>query len=285
MLRKAVIPSAGFGTRMLPATKSIPKEMLPILDRPAIQLVVEEAADAGVTDAMLIVSRDKKAVEDHFDRHPELEARLEQTGKRQLITSIDTLLSRIHVYSKRQPEQRGLGDAVLHAERFVGNEHFLCLLGDTVFPAGREPSREIVDLHKRLGGMVVALEEVDADKVSRYGIAAGNTVEPGVIRIEELVEKPSMHDAPSRLAIAGRYVLSHTIFKHLRNTKPGKGGEIQLTDAIRAAIAAGEPVFGYTVKASRYDIGNPLDWLLTNIDFALADPTMEPLIRARMNRR
>jgi UTP--glucose-1-phosphate uridylyltransferase len=286
MIRKAVIPAAGFGTRMLPAAKAVAKEMLPVWDRPTIQHVVEECAAANLTDVLLVTSRDKKALEDHFDRNPELEQRLETTGKASLLASLDELCTRVKVHSVRQPSQRGLGDAVLQARAHVGDEPFICLLGDAVFSgAPILPARQLVEAHRELGGSVIGLEEVPAEKVERYGVVGGRALRDGVVRVETIVEKPSRDAAPSRLAVAARYVLSPTIFDCLDRTAPGKGGEVQLTDAIRLMIGRGdEPVHGVVLHARRHDIGNPTDWLMTNLAFAARDPAawakLEPMIRA-----
>lgn len=283
MVRKAVIPAAGFGTRMLPAAKAVPKELLPILDRPTIQYVVEEAAAAGIADVLLVVSRDKKAVEDHFDRMAELEERLALGKKESLIASIKDLAAKVKMHAVRQAEQKGLGDAVYQAKWHVGDEPFICMLGDTIFSlppneAGDLPAKALVEAHQKFGTSVVALEEVPAEKVSRYGIVGGQMVGDGVIRIDKLVEKPSLEAAPSRLAIAARYLLTPTIFKCLEETKPGKGGEIQLTDALQLLLQR-EPIHGVVLKAKRHDIGNPVDWLKTNILFASRDSAMWEAIK------
>ncbi|MDB5292541.1 MAG: UTP-glucose-phosphate uridylyltransferase, partial [Phycisphaerales bacterium] len=264
---------AGFGTRMLPAAKAVPKELLPVIDRPTIQYVVEEAADAGVDDVLLITSRDKKAVEDHFDRSPELEQRLKAGGKESLLASIDALISRVKIHSVRQPEQRGLGDAVYQAKRHVGDEPFLCLLGDTIFSGGRSPALQLVEAFNRLGTSVIGLEEVPPEKVDRYGIVGGAALGDGIFKLDTLVEKPSRESAPSRMAIAARYVLTPAIFSCLEQTKPGRGGEIQLTDALRLLLER-EPIHGVVLDARRHDIGNPLDWLKTNLLFAARDPAL-----------
>jgi UTP--glucose-1-phosphate uridylyltransferase len=279
-VRKAVIPAAGFGTRMLPAAKAIPKEMLPVLDRPTVQYVVEEAAAAGVDDVLLVTSRDKKAVEDHFDRAPELEQRLAAGGKEALLASVNALAARVRVHSVRQASQRGLGDAVNQARRHVGDEPFLCLLGDTIFSGDADalPARQLAEAHRELGGTVIGLEEVPAEKVSRYGVVGGTVVRDGVLRIDTLVEKPSPQEAPSRFAIAARYVLSPAVFDCLDATPAGKGGEVQLTDALRLLLAR-EPVHGVVLRARRHDIGNPVDWLKTNLLFASCDPQTWAAIR------
>jgi UTP--glucose-1-phosphate uridylyltransferase len=285
-IRKAVIPAAGSGTRMLPAAKAVPKEMLPVLDKPVIQYVVEEAAAAGISDALLIVSRGKSAVEDHFDRFPELESRLQSTGKQALLASIAQLSGQIKIHSVRQPEQRGLGDAVLQAKHHVGDEPFLCQLGDTIF-SGDSPARQLLDAYEKFGTSVIGLEEVPPEKVSRYGIVGGTKVSDGVLKLDTLVEKPSVENAPSRYAIAARYVLTPMIFQCLTETTPGKGGEIQLTDALKLLLSH-EPIHGVVLRGARHDVGNPTDWLKTNLLFASRDAVMwsalEPLLRALLAR-
>ena len=285
-IRKAVIPAAGFGTRMLPAAKAVPKELLPVLDRPTIQYVVEECAAAGADDVLLVTSRDKKAVEDHFDRSPELEQRLAAGGKESLLAGVNDLAARVKVHATRQPSQRGLGDAVNQARRHVGDQPFLCLLGDTIFSgADILPARQLVDAYREFGTSVIGLEEVPAEKVSRYGVVGGTVVRQGVLRLETLVEKPSPQDAPSRLAVAARYVLTPAVFDCLDATPPGKGGEIQLTDALRLLLAR-EPIHGVVLRARRHDIGNPVDWLKTNLEFAARDgktwDALRPLLESLM---
>jgi UTP--glucose-1-phosphate uridylyltransferase len=282
-ISKAIIPAAGWGTRMLPAAKAVPKELLPILDRPTIQYVVEEAASAGVDDLLLITQRDKRAIEDHFDRNKELEDRLRAGKKEALLESVSAVAKQVQIHAVRQSEQLGLGHAVLQAERHVGQEPCLCLLGDTIFSGGVAPSIQLTEAHRRLGGTLIALEEVPAEKVDRYGIAGGVMIEPGIMKIDQLIEKPSVEQAPSRYAICARYVLSPRIFECLRKTTPGKGGEIQLTDALKALIAL-EPVHGVVLRARRHDIGNPFDWLLTNLIYASRDAALwsklEPHVRS-----
>jgi UTP--glucose-1-phosphate uridylyltransferase len=274
IITKAVIPAAGFGTRMLPAAKAVPKEMLPVLDRPTIQYVVEEAADAGVSDVLLVTSREKKAIEDHFDRAPELERRLEESKRPSLLESINRLIERVKVHSVRQREQKGLGHAVLQAKQHIGDHPFLCLLGDTVFsgPAATAlPARQLAGAYRELQTPIIALEEVPAEKVDRYGIVAGQELSPGVWRIDSLVEKPHRDQTPSRLAICARYVLTPDVFECLEQTPPGKGGEIQLTDALRLLLQR-RLIHGIVLHATRHDIGNVVDWLSTNIEFATHHP-------------
>ncbi len=269
---------------MLPAAKAIPKEMLPVLDKPTIQYVVEEAAAAGARDVLLIVSRDKKAVEDHFDRHPELEARLAAGGKTALIESIVKLQETIRVHTTRQLDQRGLGHAVLQAREHVGDQPFLCCLGDTIFSGGDiSPSKQLIDAYAKYKTTIIGLEEVAPEKVERYGVVGGEMIDDGVIRINQLVEKPKREDAPSRLAIAARYVLTADIFSCIDQTPPGKGNEIQLTDAIKIQLKNG-PIHGVVLKSKRHDIGNPIDWLKTNLIYASRDTEtwqqLEPMLRS-----
>ena len=286
-IKKAVIPAAGFGTRMLPAAKAVPKELLPVLDRPTIQYVVEEAAAAGADDVLLVTSRDKRSIEDHFDRSPELEQRLAAGGKEALLASVNALAARAKVHSVRQPSQRGLGDAVNQARRHVGDEPFLCLLGDAVFSAPDKsaplPARQLADAYREFGTSVIGVEEVPAEKVSRYGVVGGKVVRDGVLRLDTLVEKPSPEAAPSRYAVAARYVLTPAVFECLDKTPPGKGGEVQLTDALRLLLER-EPVHAVVLRATRHDIGNPVDWLRTNLVFAARDPAtwaaLRPLIES-----
>jgi len=282
-MNKCVIPVAGFGTRMLPAAKAVPKEMLPILDRPAIQYVIEEAVAAGLNDALLVTSRYKRAIEDHFDRDHALEARLRSSGREKLLASLTELASKIKIQSVRQPDMRGLGDAVLQSRHFAGDEPFICMLGDALFSGGEPPSRQLAAAHAELKTALIGLEEVPAEKVDRYGIVAGTTVRPGLIRIEKIIEKPSRELAPSRLAVAARYVLTPGIFECLDKTTPGAGGEIQLTDALRLLLER-EPVHGVILSARRHDIGDIADWLATNLTFAAADAKLwkqlEPLLRS-----
>lgn len=270
---KAVIPAAGLGTRMLPAAKAVAKELLPVLDKPTIQYVVEEAAAGGISHVLLISSPAKRAVEQHFHPSPELEKRLETGGKAALLASIRQLMSKVTVHAVDQLEQRGLGDAVRHARDFVGAEPFLCLLGDAIFSGDADalPARQLIDAHRELGTAVIGVEEVAPEKVERYGIVGGREVRPGVLKLDTLVEKPSVASAPSRLAIAARYVLTPAIFDCLDATAPGAGGELQLTDAIRLMLSRGEAVHAVRLRSKRHDIGSPLDWLKTNLVFASRD--------------
>jgi UTP--glucose-1-phosphate uridylyltransferase len=287
-LRKALIPAAGLGTRMLPAAKAVPKELLPILDRPTIQYVVQEAADAGLSDVLLVTSPQKPALLAHFQPNDALQDRLSRSGKTQLLDSINQLMHRLAIDAVEQERQLGLGDAVLRGRAHIGDEPFLCLLGDTIFSGTVSPAQQLVEAYRNLGTCIIGLEEVPAEKVGRYGIVGGSSIGEGVIRIDRLVEKPSVERAPSRLAIAARYVLSPTVFECLAELQPGVGGEVQLTDAL-AALCRREPMHGVILKAKRHDIGNPIDWLKTNISYAAADPLIwnqiAPLLRSLLEAR
>jgi UTP--glucose-1-phosphate uridylyltransferase len=260
---------------MLPAAKAVPKELLPVLDRPTIQYVIEEAASSGITDVVLINSKNKAALVDHFRRNDELEQRLAAGGKQALLESINTLIGKIRIEEVIQHQQRGLGDAVHQARAAVGNdEAFLCMLGDTIFSGGdASPSAQLVEAYRTLGTSVIGVERVPLEKVDRYGVVGGTEIRPGVLRLDTLVEKPSRDAAPSNLAIAARYILTPAVFACLDDTPPGKGGEIQLTDALRLLLKR-EPIHAVVLGAHRHDIGNPFDWLKTNILFAARDPEL-----------
>ncbi len=273
MIRKAVIPAAGLGTRFLPASKSQPKEMLPIVDKPVIQYVVEEAADAGLTDILMVIGKSKRAIEEHFDRNFELEDALAARGREAELEAIRRISDLARLHFVWQKELNGLGDAVAHARDHVADEPFAVLLGDTLIESDPPVMREMCRLFDRLQTALVALEEVPRTKVHRYGVIAGEEREPGLFRIHELVEKPDPDAAPSTLAIAGRYLLTPDIFDHLAATPRGKNNEIQLTDALRS-MAAGRPVHGLRLPGRRYDIGNRLDFLRTNVLFALRRPDL-----------
>jgi UTP--glucose-1-phosphate uridylyltransferase len=265
-IRKAVIPAAGLGTRFLPATKAVPKEMLPVVDTPAIQLVVEEAVRAGLTDVLMITGRGKRPLEDHFDRNVELEQVLEAKGEKERLARVQAATDLAQVHYVRQGDPKGLGHAVLVTEAHVGHEPFAVLLGDDLVDP-RDPLLEtMMEVQQREGGSVVALMEVPADQISLYGCAAVEG-DGDVVRITGLVEKPPAAEAPSNLAIIGRYVLSPTVFAVLHRTPPGRGGEIQLTDALQELTTL-EPVHGVVFRGRRYDTGDRLDYLKTVIRLA-----------------
>lgn len=280
-VRKAVIPAAGFGTRFLPISKAVPKEMLPVVDRPVIQYVVEEAVASGITDILLIISRGKRAIEEHFIANPELEADLESKGKTGALAELRKLQSLARIHFVFQPKMGGLGDAIRCAREHVGDEPFAVLLGDALVSEaeGAKPVlRQLMDVQEKHGGSVVALEEVPLEKVSRYGIMGGAEVESGVIRADKFVEKPKPEEAPSRLAVSARYILSSSIFDELDRTPPGKGGEVQLTDAM-AALMQREPLFGVKYAGRRHDIGNKLDFVKANLWWGLRRPDMAEQLR------
>ena len=271
---KVVIPAAGLGLRFLPATKSMPKEMLPVLDRPIIQYVVEEAVDSGADDILIVTGRAKRAVEDHFDYSPE-------HGDHRALGRLDELSSRANMFFVRQRRPKGLGDAVLCAERHVGNESFGVLLGDTINVCEVPLLRQLHDRFVALGGnaSVVAVDVVPDSKVSDYGIVAGEEIAPGVIEVRSLVEKPTLAEAPSRYGITGAYWLTPTIFECLRKTPPGRNGEVQLTDGLKKLLER-EKLYAVTFVGTRYDIGDRFLWLKTNIEFALRDPEYGERLRA-----
>ncbi len=283
-VRKAVIPAAGFGTRFLPIAKAVPKEMLPVVDKPVIQYVVEEAAASGITDIIIVISKSKRAIQEHFAANPELEAELESKNKMEALAELLHLRSLPRIQYVLQPQMGGLGDAVRCAREAVGDEPFAVLLGDALVmaaPGAKPVTRQLIDVHEKHGGSVVALEEVPAEKVSRYGIMGGAEIEPGVIRAEKFIEKPKPEEAPSRLAVSARYILSPSIFAELDRTPTGNGGELQLTDAM-AALMKREPLFGVRYAGRRHDIGNKLDFLKANIAFGLERADMGDELRRAM---
>lgn len=278
MIRKAIIPAAGFGTRLLPATKSQPKEMLPIVDKPTIQYVVEEAEASGIRDILMIIGRGKRAIEEHFDRNFELEAELEEKGRKEDLEAIRRSASLANIHFVWQKELRGLGDAVSYARDHVGREPFAVLLGDTLLESDRPVTRQLMDVFERYRESVVALEEVPMEKVERYGVMDGSPVDGDVYLVRRFVEKPPRAEAPSNLAIAGRYVFTPEIFDHLEKIPPGKNNEIQLTDAM-ARMLKERAMYGLRFKGTRWDLGNRLDFLKTNVAFGLRRPDIGPAFR------
>lgn len=283
---KAVIPAAGLGTRFLPATKATPKEMLPVVDRPAIQYVVEEAIRAGLNDVLMITGRNKRALEDHFDRVPVLEQQLAEQGKDALLASVvetNELGGDLHYV--RQGDPKGLGHAVLRAKRHVGDEAFAVLLGDDLIDEKEDLLARMVEVQERTGGSVVALMEVPREAISAYGAAAIEAVEgeDGFVKITGLVEKPAADEAPSNYAVIGRYVLSPKVFEVLENTAPGRGGEIQLTDALQTLAQGegeGEGVYGVVFSGRRFDTGDKLSYLKANVILAAERPEFGNDLRA-----
>ncbi|MGH9101633.1 MAG: UTP--glucose-1-phosphate uridylyltransferase GalU [Acidimicrobiales bacterium] len=282
-VRKAVIPAAGLGTRFLPATKSQPKEMLPLVDKPAIQYVVEEAVAAGIRDVLVVTGRGKTTLEDHFDRSFELERSLEASGKLEQLAEVRRIAEMADVHYVRQGEPKGLGHAVSMASRHVGDEPFAVMLGDDIMDEQVGVLRGMLDAYGRLGSPVIALKRVPAAEISSYGCARVRPAGDGLVQILELVEKPSRDEAPSDLAVMGRYVFGPSLFGALGEVRPGRGGELQLTDAV-SLLMRDEPVYGYVFEEGRWDTGNKLDWLRATVELALrrpelADPFREVLTR------
>jgi UTP--glucose-1-phosphate uridylyltransferase len=271
-IRKAVIPAAGLGTRFLPATKAQPKEMLPIVDKPAIQFIIEEAIDSGIEEILVITGRNKRSIEDHFDRSIELELQLKSQGKYDLMKMIEKI-SDIQVHFIRQKEAKGLGHAVLCAKQFVGNEPFAVLLGDDLVDAKVPCLSQLIDVYNDYGGSVLGVQRVPMDRVSSYGIVNPEDIKPNVWKAVDLIEKPAVEEAPSNLAVLGRYVLDPEIFDILEHTSPGRGGEIQLTDAIRE-LAQRKPVYAYNFFGRRYDIGDKEGFLEATVEQALKQPEL-----------
>lgn len=279
MIKKAVIPAAGFGTRFLPATKAQPKEMLPIIDRPTIQYVVQEAVDSGIEDILIITGKGKRAIEDHFDRNYELETRLEEKEDQLLLDEMRRLSDMANLHYVRQRELNGLGDAIRYARHHVGNEAFAVLLGDTIMDAVIPVTQQLIDTYAQYGCSVIAVEEVPHDKVNRYGIVGGKALSDRILELTTLVEKPAIRDAPSNLAIAGRYILTPDIFNMLEQTPAGKNNEIQLTDAMLQLLRR-ENLYAHRIEGKRHDIGNKLDFLKTTVEFALKRPEFAEKFRA-----
>ncbi len=267
MIRKAVIPAAGFGTRMLPITKAQPKEMVPVVHKPVIQYVVEEAYYSGINEILIITGKHKRAIEDHFDR---------SEVKSKHLDELDKILEEIDIFFVRQKEQRGLGDAVRYARGFVDDEPFALLLGDVITIPNC--TKELIDVYRRYKTSIIAVEEVPKEKVSLYGVVSVKDIENRVFVVEDLIEKPSVDEAPSNLAILGRYILSPEIFDCIEKTEVGVGGEIQLTDALRI-LNERERIYAYLFQGKRYDIGNKVDWLLANIELGLEDKEIGSYIR------
>jgi UTP--glucose-1-phosphate uridylyltransferase len=278
-VRKAVIPAAGMGTRFLPATKAVPKEMLPLVDKPAIQYVVEEAVSAGITDILIITGRGKRDIEDHFDRSVELEELLRQGGKDQELGAMRAIAGLAQIHFVRQGEPRGLGHAVGMARQHVGAEPFAVLLPDDITHPNSGILAGMLVAHERTGQSVLCLKQVDRREVSLYGCASVEPVGESLVEVHDLVEKPSPDEAPSDLGVMGRYVLTPGIFDAIAETKPGRGGEIQLTDAIKALLST-EKVFGYTFRDGRFDVGNKIDFLKATVHFALEREDLGPEFRA-----
>ncbi len=266
---KAVIPAAGLGTRFLPATKAVPKEMLPIVDTPTLQYIIEEAAKSGVQDILIISGRGKRAIEDHFDKSYELENELARAEKTEYLETLEYISSLANIHYVRQKQALGLGHAILCAKSFVGNEPFAVLLGDDIVRSKIPCLRQMMDVYEKYNATVLGVQEVADEDVSKYGIVKAAPVEKDIYRVSGMVEKPSKKDAPSNIAVLGRYIITPEIFTLLEQTRPGAGGEIQLTDAL-CALAQLQPMYCYSFEGQRYDVGNKLGFLKATVEFALA---------------
>ncbi|TAK57703.1 MAG: UTP--glucose-1-phosphate uridylyltransferase GalU [Dehalococcoidia bacterium] len=277
-IRKAVVLAAGYGTRLLPATKAQPKESLPLVDKPIIQYTVEEAAAAGLTQVIIVTAASKRAVEDHFDRSLELEMTLREKGDLSRLAEIQRISDLADIVYIRQKEQRGVGHAVLQARDVVGNEPFALLFPDDVVLSDVPVTKQMMDVFDQHGGSVIAVEQVPDEQVESYGIVGGEDLGGGVTRVSTLVEKPALEDAPSRLGIVGRYVLTPEIFRAIELTPPGKGREVQITDAL-AALMADQPVFAYEFEGRRFDTGRPLGLLTAAIEIGMRRADIGPGLR------
>ncbi|EHP41985.1 UDP-glucose pyrophosphorylase [Cupriavidus basilensis OR16] len=284
---KAVFPVAGLGTRFLPATKASPKEMLPVVDKPLIQYAVEEAMAAGITEMIFVTGRSKRAIEDHFDKAYELEAELEAKNKQALLTLVRSIKpSHVECFYVRQPEALGLGHAVLCAEKLVGDAPFAVMLADDLLDGEPPVMKQMVDLYGHYNCSVLGVEEIAPEQSRSYGVVDGREWDEGVIKVSDIVEKPAPENAPSNLGVVGRYILTPRIFDHIRNLKPGAGGEFQLTDAIQSLLSQ-EQVLAYRYKGTRYDCGSKLGYLKATVEFALKHPEVMDefgtYLRARIN--
>lgn len=277
-VRKAVIPAAGLGTRFLPATKSQPKEMLPIVDKPTIQYIIEEAAAAGVEDIIVVTGRNKRSIEDHFDRSIELELELERKGKNELLQMVKAIPAIANIHFIRQKQPLGLGHAVLTASHFIGDEPFAVLLGDDVVVAKKPVLQQMVEVFNEYKTSILGVQEVSEEVVHKYGIVDGRHVDDNIYKVKDLVEKPAREVAPSRIAILGRYILTPAIFSYLETQEPGAGGEIQLTDGLKR-LAQNEAMYAYIFKGHRYDVGTKMGFLQANIEFALRNPEVADDLR------
>lgn len=267
-IKKAIIPAAGLGTRFLPVTKAQPKEMLPIVDKPAIQYIIEEAVASGIEEILIITGRNKGSIEDHFDLAYEMEAELRKKKKYDLLQLIDRISNLAQIYYTRQREPKGLGHALLCAKAFVGNEPFAVLLGDDVIDSSVPCLKQIIDIYNKYQTTIVGVQEVLKSDISKYGIISGAEIEKNVYILRDLIEKPEIEKAPSNIAILGRYIITPKIFELLEDAAPGKNGEIQLTDALKKLLEL-EPIYAYIFSGKRYDIGDKIGFLKANVEFAL----------------
>lgn len=267
-VRKAVIPAAGLGTRFLPATKAQPKEMLPIVDKPTLQYIIEEAVASGIEEILIITGRNKKSIEDHFDKSVELELELENKGKKELLEIVQNISNMINIHYIRQKEPRGLGDAIYCARHFIGDEPFAVMLGDDIVDNEVPCLKQLMNVYEEYRTTILGVQTVDDEDTDKYGIIAAKYIEDKVYKVKDLVEKPEPGKAPSNIAILGRYIITPKIFEILENTKPGKGNEIQLTDALLELIKH-EAMYAYDFEGRRYDVGDKLGFLQATVEYAL----------------
>ncbi|KXG78361.1 UTP--glucose-1-phosphate uridylyltransferase [Fervidicola ferrireducens] len=267
-IKKAVIPAAGLGTRFLPATKAQPKEMLPIVDKPTIQYIVEEAVASGIEEILIITGRNKRAIEDHFDKSVELELELKKKGNGELLKIVEDISNMVDIHYVRQKEPRGLGHAIYCARTFVGNEPFAVMLGDDVMCSEKPVLKQMMEIYERYNCTILGVQQVREEDVSKYGIVNGAFIEDRIYKVNDLVEKPKKEKAPSRMAILGRYIITPRIFEILEHTKPGTGGEIQLTDALKELLSY-EVIYAYEFEGKRYDVGDKLGYLIATVEFAM----------------
>lgn len=272
-VRKAIIPAAGLGTRFLPVTKAQPKEMLAIVDKPTIQYIIEEAVQSGIQDIIIVTGRNKRSIEDHFDRSIELELELERGGKAEMLEMVKDISNMANIHYIRQKEPRGLGHAILTARHFIGNEPFAVLLGDDVVVAQQPCLAQMISIYNEYKTSVLGVQKVAHEVVNKYGIVDGKSVDERVYKVKTLVEKPPVDKAPSDIAILGRYIITPEIFSYLETQDAGTGGEIQLTDALMR-LAKDEAMYAYDFKGHRYDVGSKMGFLQANIEFALRNPEM-----------
>ncbi|CEQ23943.1 UTP--glucose-1-phosphate uridylyltransferase [[Clostridium] sordellii] len=267
-VRKAIIPAAGLGTRFLPATKSQPKEMLPIVDKPTLQYIIEEAVNSGIEEILIVTGRNKKSIEDHFDRSVELELELEQKNKKEMLELVRKISNMVDIYFIRQKEPKGLGHAIYCAKSFVGDEPFAVLLGDDIVDNDEPCLKQLLGAYNEYNTSILGVQEVAKEDTSKYGILDVKPIEDRVYKVKDMVEKPKVEEAPSNMAILGRYIITPAIFDILENQEPGKGGEIQLTDALKT-LGQQEAIYAYNFEGRRYDVGDKLGFLEATVDFAL----------------
>ncbi|NLG87742.1 MAG: UTP--glucose-1-phosphate uridylyltransferase GalU [Clostridiaceae bacterium] len=278
-VHKAIIPAAGLGTRFLPATKAQPKEMLPIVDTPTIQFIVEEAVSSGIEDIIIVTGRSKRAIEDHFDKSYELEEALKKSGKEDLLSQVRDISNLVNIHYIRQKEPKGLGHAIYCAKAFIGNEPFAVLLGDDIVKSEEPCLKQLINVYNEYKTTILGVQKVPENEVSNYGIISGKQVDERVVKVNDMVEKPDVDKAPSNTAILGRYIITPAIFSHLENIQPGKNGEIQLTDALKSLMKE-EAIYAYHFVGKRYDVGNRMGFLKATVEFALDRDDLKDEFRA-----